>query len=221
MDQKLEKWERWLGAIHKEVIELITNQHIFWEIQGMIKRNPNIQKPNSFFRFIGQTYYDYGVIAVRRQIKCDAQSISFVRLLKEIVEIPCLLSRERFLSLYPADIRDEAPQIYDQWFRGEYTDHIDPIMVQKDIDDLRKQGAKLEEFADKRVAHYDKKAPKTIPTYNELDVAIDCLKKLTRKYVFLFEARDLGDDLVARFIVDHWDEIFSQPWIVDAARENM
>ncbi|MDE0482395.1 MAG: hypothetical protein OXI67_07465 [Candidatus Poribacteria bacterium] len=80
MDQRFAKWKRWLvGDICEEIVELVTNKHIFWEIQDMIKRNPNIQKPNSFYRFIGQTYYDYGVIAVRRQIKCDTQSISFVR----------------------------------------------------------------------------------------------------------------------------------------------
>lgn len=220
MKQKFEKWEKWIETIHSEVVELVTNQHSFWKIQGMIKRNPNIQKPNSFNWFIGQTYYDYGVIAVRRQIKCDTQSISFVRLLKEIIETPYLLTRERFISLYRADLKDEANQIYDRWFPGGCTDHIDPTMVQQDLEDLKKQGAKLEEFADRRVAHHDRRTPKTIPTYNELDVAIDCLKKLTRKYVLLFEARDLGDDLVARFNEDYWEEIFSQPWIVDTAGQS-
>ena len=215
MDPKLEKWNRWLGTIQREVIELVTNQHIFWEIQGMIKRNPNIQKPNSFFRFTGQTYYDYSVIAVRRQIKCDTQSISFVRLLKEIIETSHLLSRERFVGLFPACIRDEANPIFDEEFPGGCTDHIDPIMVQQDLDDLKRHGAKLMGFADRRVAHRDRRAPETIPTYNELDTAIDCLKKLTRKYVLLFEARDLVNNFVMRFVEDYWEEIFSQPWIVD------
>lgn len=221
MDQRFEKWKRWLvDEIRWEIVELVTNKHIFWEIQGMIKRNPNIQKPNSFFRFIGQTYYDYGVIAVRRQIKCDTQSISFVRLLKEIIETPHLLTRERFVNLYQADMREDANQIFDEQFPGECPDHIDPTMVQQDLEDLKKQGAKLEEFADRRVAHHDRRAPKTIPTYNELDIAIDCLKKLTRKYVLLFEARDLGDDLLVEFVENYWEEIFSQPWIVDTAGQS-
>lgn len=215
MDPKLEKWKKWIETIHNEVVELVTNQHDFWKIQGMIKQNPNIQKPNSFFRFVGQTYYDYGVIAVRRQIKYDTQSISFVRLLKEIIENPHLASREQFVNLYRADMEDEADQIFDEQFPGGCPDHIDPITVQQDMDELEKHGGKLEEFADRRVAHHDRRTPKTIPTYSELDAAIDCLKRLTRKYVLLFEAKDLGDNLVARFIEDYWEEIFSQPWIVD------
>ena len=216
MDPRLEKWKRWLSdEIRGEIEELVTNRHIFWKIQKMIDNNPNIQKPNSFFQFIGQTYYDYGVIAVRRQIKFDCESISFIRLLQEIIENPHLVTREQFVNLYRADMKDEANQIFDQWFQEECTGHIDPNMVQQDMDELKKHGGKLEEFADRRVAHHDRRSPKTIPTYSELDVAIDCLKKLTRKYVLLFEARDLGDDLVARFIEDYWEEIFSQPWIVD------
>ena len=214
MDKRFEDWNESLGTIQKEVIELATNQHIFWKIQKMINDNPNIQKPNSFFRFTGQTYYDYGVIAVRRQIKCGKQSISFVRLLKEIIETPCLLSRERFVNLYRADMEEEANQIFDKEFPGGCRDHIDPIMVQQDLDDLKKQGGKLEEFADKRIAHRDK-GESEIPTYNELDAAIDCLKKLTRKYVLLFEGRDLVDNFVMKFVEDYWEEIFSQPWIVD------
>lgn len=219
MDQRFEKWKRWLvDDICGEIVELVTNKHIFWKIQDMIKRNPNIQKQNSFYRFIGQTYYDYGVIGVRRQIKFDTCSISFVRLLKEIIETPCVLSRKRFVNLYLIDMKDEANKIFDQWFSGRCTDHIDPNMVRQDLDELKKHGGKLEEFADRRVAHHDRRTPKTIPTYSELDTAIDCLKKLTRKYRLLVTADDIGEDLVARFIEDYWEEIFSQPWIVDTSK---
>ncbi len=231
MDQKFEKWKRWLAdEIHWEIEELVTNKHIFWEIQKMIDDNPNIQEPCSFNWFIGQTYSDYGVIAVRRQIKFNKfnkrnRSISFVRLLKEIIETPCVLSRERFVNMYRIGMKnieenraeDIGNRTFDRHFTGGCTNYnyIDPTLVQEDLDELKKHGDKLEEFADKRVAHHDKKAPKTIPTFNELDVAIDCLKKLTRKYRLSLTAEDLGEDLVARFIEDYWEEIFSQPWIVD------
>lgn len=48
MDQKLEKWKRWLTEIRGEIEELVTNKYIFWEIQKMIDDNPNIQEPCSF-----------------------------------------------------------------------------------------------------------------------------------------------------------------------------
>lgn len=231
MDPRLEKWKRWLfDEIRGEIEELVTNRHIFWEIQKMIDNNPNIQKPNSFFQFIGQTYYDYGVSAVRRQIKFNEfnkrdRSISFVKLLKEIIETPSVLSRERFVNIYRTGMKnieeniaeDIGNKIFDRHFSGGCTNYnyIDPTFVQQDLDELKRRGGILEEFADKRVAHHDKKAPKTIPTFNELDACIDWLEKLTMKYALLFDGRDLGENLVIEFLEDYWEEVFSQPWIVD------
>ena len=83
-----------------------------------------------------------------------------------------------------------------------------------DLDKLKKYASNLEDFADKRVAHYDKRVPQHIPTFTELDACIDCLEELTRKYWLLFKASDLGDDLVVEFAEDHWDEIFRQTWIL-------
>ena len=170
MDQKFVKWRKWLEIIYKEEVwEVVTYQRIFREIQAMINRNLNIQKPNLFYRFIGRTYYDYAVIAIRRQIKPQKDSISFVGLLEDIRKSPCVLSRERFVNLYLVDIQDEANCIFDEKFAGICTDHIDPNLVQQDIKELREHGDKLEEFADKRVAHHDKQSPKKLPTFAELD----------------------------------------------------
>ena len=224
MDQKFEKWNRWLTEIRGEIEELVTNKHIFWEIQKMIDNNPNIQEPCSFNWFIGKTYSSYGVIAIRRQIKFDKQSISFVRLLTEIIKTPCVFSRERFVNLYRTGMKnkedraeDFANKTFDRHFSGGCTNYnyIDPTFVQKDLDALKKYGIKLEDYADKRIAHYDKKAPKTMPTFNELDACIDWLEKLAIKYTLLFEGRDLGENLVIEFLEDYWEEIFSQPWIVN------
>lgn len=233
MDQKFKKWKRWLAEIRGEIEELVTNKYIFWEIQKMIDNNSNLQEPCSFNWFIGQTYSDYGVIAVRRQIKFNEfnkrdPSISFVRLLKEMIMDPGVLSRERFVNMYRIGMKNleesKAEYIgnktFDSNFPGGCTDHIDPTAVQQDLDELKKRSCKLEEFADKRVAHYDKKAPKTIPTFNELDACIDWLEELTIKYTLLFEGKDLGENLVIEFLEDYWDEIFSQPWIVDTTGQS-
>ena len=229
MDQKFEKWKRWLAdEIRYEIEELVTNKHIFWNIQKMIDDNPNIQKPCSFNWFIGQTYFDYGVIGVRRQIKSDRQSRSFVGLLKEMIMDPGVLSRERFVKMYRIGMKNteesQAEYIgnktFDQHFSGGCTDNIDSTIVQQDLDELKKHGCKLEDFADKRVAHHDKKAPKTIPTFNELDASIDCLEKLTIKCTLLFEGKDLGENLVIEYSEDYWQEIFSQPWIVDTSGQS-
>ena len=216
MDQKHEKWTKWIDIIYWEVVNLVNKRRCFRELQDVIRQNPNIQKPCSFWTFCDHTYIAYSIMACRRQIKTQTDSISLKGLLEEIIETPYVMSRELFVNLYREDIRDEANDIFDQYFSGGYKDHIDPIIVQRDLCKLKSHGGKsgkLEEFADRVFAHRDKRESK-IPTFKELDDCIDTLEKLTRKYRLLIEASDAGESMVIKSIEDYSEEIFRQPWIL-------
>ena len=214
MDQKFAKWKKWIKTIYyEEAVELVESKCIFWKVQNIIKNNPEIQKPNSLYRFVGYTYFDYAVSAIRRQIKSDKQSISFVRLLEEIKETPAVLSRDRFVTLYRKDMQDGASRLFTEKFSGNCSDHIDPDIVQKHLDELGYSSSKVEEFADRRVAHRDARQS-NLPTFNELDTCINCLQKLISEYWLLFKAEDLSNCFVPHQIANnYWEEIFSQPWI--------
>ena len=84
MNERFAKWNRWLDIIYDQVTDLAVYRHIFWEVQNIIKNNQRIQKPSSFYTFLGTSYVALAVMGVRRQIKQDRQSISFARLLQEI-----------------------------------------------------------------------------------------------------------------------------------------
>ena len=77
MDQKFEKWDKWIETIYYEVVELVIKRQIFEKVQDIIRRNPSIQKPSSFWSFLEHTYIAYSIMAVRRQIKSHSDSISF------------------------------------------------------------------------------------------------------------------------------------------------
>ncbi|MCY4566722.1 MAG: hypothetical protein OXD49_00310 [Candidatus Poribacteria bacterium] len=211
MDQRLKKWEKWLEAIRYEVMDLVRSKHIFWKLGDIVKNNPKIQKPNSFYKFAGDTYFAYGVMGIRRQIKPHRNSISFAGLLHEIVKTPYILSRERFVALYERNSHYEANHDFGQFAR-EDAEYIDPNKVRRDLDKLKKLGRAVEVFADKRIAHYDKQLVENVPSFGELDDCINFLAELTEKYWLLFKAETLVDLLVMP-IVDNWEEIFRQPWI--------
>ena len=46
------------------------------------------------------------------------------------------------------------------------------------MDTLKKAAEACEEFADKRIAHRDKRDPKVVPTYDQLDNCIKLLDKM-------------------------------------------
>ena len=100
--QKLEKWLRWMETIHDEILVLVQDANIFWEVQDIIRENPRIQKPSAFYSYLARTYLSHALAGLRRQAKLQKDSISFVRLLDEIAENPEELSRSYFNSRYPS-----------------------------------------------------------------------------------------------------------------------
>lgn len=212
MDQKFAKWDRWICTIYKEAVSLVEHQQIFEKVQNIIKANQEIKKPNAFYRFLANTYGDSSIMGVRRQIK-PQKGGSLVGLLKDIRENPSVLSRKRFVELYPAELHSEANSIFDRYSVKTCPNYIDPNMVQQDLDELKAQGDKVETFADQRLAHRDKKQP-VIPTFGDLHACIDCLKELTIKYSLLLKAEDLTNTFVPPFITEvDMEVIFSVPWI--------
>ena len=99
-DATFGRWDDMLGKIKDEVTRLQVNRHIFWEVQEIIKANTRIQKPSSFYEWMGNVYATDAVIGVRKQVDFHKRSISFARLFSEITKSPDILNRTRFLEMY-------------------------------------------------------------------------------------------------------------------------
>ncbi len=213
MNQRFEKWDEWLSVIRDDVEMLVEHRKIFWGLMEIIKNNPTLQsqKNNPFARFIGNTYKAFIATTVRRQLKRN-QDNSFVELLCEIKDTPHLLSRKRFVDLFPRSKHKEAGFIFTHEFSEADKDYIDIIRVERDLKTFKTLGEKLEYFTDKRIVHHDRQPPKSIPTFKEVDACIDCLVELVKKYWFLFKGEKIEGDLVP--VLGDWQDIFREPWIL-------
>ena len=116
MDQKFKKWDRWICTIYKDVVKLVEHQQTFGKVQDIINANPEIQKPNEFYRFLEDTYGAFIAIGIRRQIK-PQKGGSLVGLLEDIQGNPSVMSRERFVELYQADMQREQVTLLMSDFR--------------------------------------------------------------------------------------------------------
>jgi hypothetical protein len=151
------------------------------------------------------------VMGIRRQIKIDNRSISFARLLKEIIETPEIITRKRFIEMYTNSVAERhADSDFDQ-FAGKGNNHVDRNIIKKDLTRLRTNGKKFEDYADKILAHSDKRRPKTIPTYGETEKYINELGDLLKRYVLLFRA-DCLTTVLPVYQYD-WKAIFKESWI--------
>ena len=212
MNKVFVKWIQWLDVIYKEITSLSVNRHIFWEVQEIIKTNKKIQKPSSFYEFLGSAYGSLTVMGIRRQVKIDKQSISFARLLDQIAKTPSVISRQRFVALYGADqTMIEFGERDFKKFVDRTGRHIDPSIVIDDLARLRTKASKCEKFADMRVAHFDKRALKNPPAFKDIDECIDYLEELLKKYTLIFRATCLTS-VLPTWQYD-WKEIFLYPWI--------
>jgi hypothetical protein len=84
-------------------------------------------------------------------------------------------------------------------------------MVETDLNRLNQVSSKVEDFADKRIAHHDKRIPKVLPKFNEVDACLDVLDELYVKYHLVFHA-DAMDSLMPTYQYD-WKVIFEVPWL--------
>ena len=188
---------------------------IFWKVQEIIKNNEAIQKPSIFYDYLGDTYISYALIGLRRQIKKNNQSISFVRLLEEIVTNPEILSRNYFRSLYSSPVIKKLPDLPDIDFDkycGLSTDYISREMVENDIEKIKNATIKCEEIADKRIAHRDKRGLKNLLRFGDVDECIDLMDKLYCKYHSIFHA-EWTDSLKPEYQND-WKAIFYEAWLI-------
>ncbi len=211
-DRKFQEWNGWLDKIYSDIQQLLINRHIFNEVQEIIRSNPQVQIGSVFYDWMGIVYPSAQVMGVRRQLDNRKDSISLIRLLKEIINCPGVLSRERYLSMYegsepPADVPNSE---FDR-YAGRNGQYIDPIRVGEDLENLKLKAEKIKNFATKRVAHFDHRDFEDLPTFGELDEVLNYLEELLKKYLLLF--RSQGGDIVPTFLYD-WKKIFRYPWIV-------
>lgn len=211
-DAKFKKWEGWLKTIHEDIRELLVRKYIFNEVQDIIKSNPKIHKPSSFYDWLSIVHSVDISIGIRRQLDADKKSVSFTRLLTAIIEEPDILSRERFVKLYPDEEyrQDYGHKDFDD-FSGEGNDYVDPELVKADLKNLQESGKDIREFANKRVAHHSQNPPSKPLTDTKVVACLDLLENLLIKYELLFHAATYVGILP---VWQHdWKEIFREPWI--------
>ena len=238
---KLEKWLRQMETIKIEISHLLGDVEAFRRLRQIVNSNPCIQKPHRFYRYIYDSYLSHVLMGLRRQVKSDRYSISLVGLLKGIANDPQELSRSYYRSL---SHQPDAPDFREIELEGQaqlanldittssqigqifpieddfvkHADasktHVCPEMVRRDLRNLQTTVEACEDYADRRIAHRDKRNPQYVQTFEDLemklDLALEILQQMYEKYYRLFYAVSIT---VKPQDQSDWKDIFSVPWI--------
>ena len=139
-----------------------------------------------------------------------ADNISLAGLLEDIARNSALLSRARFVALYPPAEQKSAGTVFDK-HAGVGNSHVDAAVVRADIAKLRSLTRRCEEYADRLVAHRDKRGVSAVPTYEELNEAIDFTESLLQRYYLLLRADSLAS--VKPTFPYPWKRVFEVAWV--------
>lgn len=214
-DSKIEKWQMWLDKnIRQEVVGMFHHRHVYRTVAEVVDRHGSLP-PSSVFDFIRDTYGATQSIAVRRQAETRGRVISLGRLLREISDDPGRLTREWYLTLWDEDDQAYAQRSWDNGWFAAPTGHVDPEPVRADLARLAEESERVKDYVDRHLAHHDRDPLSELPTFEDLNGAVDVIGELARKYAHLLRAEDWITLVpVPQY---NWLAPFLEPWIKDEA----
>ncbi len=188
MKNQFEKWKDWFDTIYTEINYLTRYNEVYWEVQKIIKNNPNINSPNPFFEFLYYSYPSFMAMGIRRQVKIykNKKNISFAKLLDEISNYPEIITKELCISHYNfiSNNHPALDEFFDKYLK-KCNNKVDAKLVKKDLEDLKEKARLCEDYADKVIAHIDKRQPKNIKFRDVIDT-IEFLEELLVRLIHKF-----------------------------------
>src|SRR5262245_20815809 len=214
IDERRSRLIEWLEIITKDLQDLLLDQFIFRELQKIVQQNPQFARsPGLFTQWMASGFAQATAVGIRRHAKKDESSISLMRFLIKVKNSPELITRQYYIELYQAygapihigqnDFDDIA---------GAGNDRLPTSLIEQHIDDLQRSVHAVEKYVDKRIAHYDIKAPVgPTPTFADLSAALATIGELVILYVRLLTGK--GRSRLLPTIQFDWTSIFCFAWI--------
>lgn len=219
-DEVVAKWRHWLELIQPHVIGLHHERRIWREMRdALAERAPDTA--GVFLSHYTRLYVDGSAMAVRRladQSKRDKTSVSLWRLIDDIRKQRDVWTRERYVDLFIKDetraearrsLRRVAGEEFDETFGDDGSGRIDPERLEEDLAMLRSQAGRVTDFADRLVAHIDRRGVDELPTFADLDAAIDVCGHVFKRYHLLLHASSWLR--LEPTIQEDWKAPFRQP----------
>lgn len=212
-DGLFEKWQAWIERIYDEVVTLFAYRSFYRGLAEMTQANGAIPA-SSFFDALGAWYGVTQAMGVRRQTDTSSDGVSLAKLLDSMAAHPQVMTRERYLTLWGdrGHWQRRGNEQYDT-YAGESASEIASERYEADRDRFQETARPIKDYVDRLVAHNDQRELDYVPTYVELNAAIDLLEELLNKYMVLLKATSVPSaDPVHQA---DWRNAFRVAWLVD------
>ncbi len=196
-DQLHGKWCEWLEDITTHVFNLFHNRAIWREMSEALRQHEG----GVFLAHYADLYVAGQVMAVRRiaDDRADGPTVSLGRLLGDLGRNPGVMSRDRYVLMHTTGEDDDAEfwvahahKIFDQRF-GDGQALFSSDKNRERLNRLVVASQVISDFADRLVAHLDSRKLGELPTFEDLDRAIDEVGEVLKEVTLLLTASSLVD----------------------------
>ena len=209
-------WERWASAIMKVKDDLqttVNDRAVFQGFSDLVRENEawiGAHEGMFFCNFVVRAYVAKVALGVRRQVKAQDDSLSLLRILSQIKDCAPQLTFDFFLKLFPRD--PEYVPWQEPTFKNISADGrvASAGLINGDIEEIKRLTAEIEAYADRALAHLDKRGYDGKVTFDDLDNAIEALDRIACKYIAVLTGQ--GYPSLEATVVFDWKRIFSVPW---------
>lgn len=205
---------QWLDIIFQDVQDLLLDDHLFWELQSIVRTNPRFAEASGLFtQWIASSFIQATAVGVRRQAKADGDSVSLKRFLCEVRSYPSLVSRDHYMSLY-SDVQPWLIEIGQEDFNrlaGQGGRLLPDTLFDEQLGQLDQVVADIEHYVDRRIAHYDQRGlARPTPTFADLSGALKTLESIILLYWRLLKG--ISMDTMLPTIQYDWRDILHFAW---------
>jgi hypothetical protein len=190
------KWENWLAQIHEQQLrDLLINRHIFHQFRDSVNAHPDCIQAPALAEWMLQCYVNSACAGVRKMSqkpKDGYNSVSLGILLADLKTNQPRLSRVAYVEMYGPDWPDRkfADRDFDRIAGAPGGSSFPVAVIDRDIQELKDITRPVKALTDQVIVHTDLNRSKlVVPTYADLDKAIDFLRDTFAKYYFLLTAR--------------------------------
>jgi hypothetical protein len=210
------KWVTWVGAIETDLAVMVDDHALFDVFMDVVARNDAWLRENeggAFLDLVRRSFIASAFMGVRRQVKAkDKGAISLLRLLSEVAAQAHQITYDLYLSFHPL-----KPD-YWEWQRGTFDKLsedglvVSSGIVQKDIAEAEALSGKIEEIADRQIAHLDPRGTEATATFHDLAKCLRLFDELAVKYILFFTGASYSKTIQARLAFDT-RRVFRHPFI--------
>lgn len=182
--------EEFLPAIWQEVVSLYHRKQVHDDFVQLLESRSEPNQDQTLGLAFHSMYVDAASFAVRRQADKRKDVVSLRRLLGLLEKYADEFTRDRFIRRWAPDqtidafgLR-EANGVFDQFTATDGDRAVSKRRIQADREMLEARTSPIHRYVDTYLAH-DGVEKSPIPTYGELDEAIDCIGEMLKRYYLL------------------------------------